>query len=175
MSTRTLTLTAVLAAMCCLLGPVTLPIGPVPVSMTTALLMGMALILGAKHACICCGVYLALGLLGLPVFGGFTGGPGVLLGPSGGFLMGYLPLTAWAGFACARTADRRWQAMALITGTVLLYGAGSAWYAHLTGTPFVSALAVCALPFLPGDALKIAVVITGGNAVRARLQRAGLL
>lgn len=174
MSTRTLTLTAVLAAICCLLGPVTLPIGPVPLSLTTGVLMGMALILGARQACLCCGVYLMLGLLGVPVFSGFTGGLGTLLGPTGGFLLGYLPLTAWCGFACARTTDRRLQALALIAGTLLLYGIGGAWYAHLTGTSFAAALAVCMLPFLPGDALKMAAVITGGNAVKSRLQKAGL-
>lgn len=175
MSTRTLTLTAVLAAMCCLLGPVTLPIGPVPLSLSTGILMGIALILGTRRACLCCGVYLMLGLLGLPVFSGFTGGPGVLLGPTGGFLLAYLPLTAWCGFFCARTTDRRWQTLALIAGNALLYGVGTAWYAHLTSTVFGSALAVCALPFLPGDMLKIAAVVIGGNAVKSRLQRAGLL
>ena len=174
MSTRTLTLTAVLAALCCLLGPVTLPIGPVPLSLTTGVLMGMALILGARQACLCCGVYLMLGLLGVPVFSGFTGGLGVLLGPTGGFLLAYLPLTAWSGFACARTYDRRTQALALIAGTLLLYGVGTAWYAKLSGTSFASALAVCALPFLPGDALKITAVLIGGNAIKSRLQKAGL-
>lgn len=175
MSTRNLTLTAMLAAMCCLLGPVTLPIGPIPLSLTTGILMGMALILGAQRACLCCGVYLMLGLLGVPVFSGFSGGPGVLLGPTGGFILAYLPLTAWCGFACARIADRRRQALALIAGNVVLYSIGTAWYARLTGMPFSSALAVCALPFLPGDALKIAAVVIVGNAVKSRLHMAGLL
>ena len=175
MSTRTLTLTAMLAAICCILGPVTLPIGPIPLSMTTGILMGMALILGARRASLCCGLYLSLGLLGIPVFSGFTGGLGVLLGPTGGFLLMYLPLTAWCGFACARTADRRWQALALIVGTLLLYAAGTLWYARLTGASIAAALTVCALPFLPGDAIKIIAVVIGGNAVKARLQRANLL
>ena len=87
----------------------------------------------------------------------------------------YLPLTAWCGFACARTADRRWQALALIVGTLLLYAAGTLWYARLTGASIAAALTVCALPFLPGDAIKIIAVVIGGNAVKARLQRANLL
>lgn len=175
MSTRTLTLTAMLAALCCLLGPVTLPIGPVPLSLTTGVLMGIALLLGTRHACLCCSVYLLLGLLGLPVFSGFTGGLGTLLGPTGGFLMGYLPLTAWCGFACSRTADRRLQALALTAGTLLLYAVGAVWYARLAGVSFGTALTVCVLPFLPGDAIKIVAVIIGGNAVKSRLQRAGLM
>ena len=175
MSTRTLTLTAMLAAICCLLGPVTLPLGPVPLSLTTGIFMAMALILGTRRASLCCGVYLMLGLLGVPVFSGFTGGLGAFLGPTGGFLLGYLPLTAWCGFACARTSDRRLQALALAAGTLLLYALGTAWYAHLTDTAIATAIAVCVLPFLPGDALKILAVLTGGNAIKSRLQKAGLI
>ena len=175
MSTRTLTLTAMLAAICCILGPVTLPIGPVPLSLTTGVLMSIAMILGARRASLCCGLYMALGLLGIPVFSGFTGGLGVLLGPTGGFLLAYLPLTAWCGFACARTSNRWWQALALIAGTLLLYAAGTLWYARLTGTSLAAALTVCALPFLPGDSLKIAAVVISGNSIKARLHKAGVL
>ena len=175
MSTRTLTLTAMLAAALCILGPVTLPVGPIPLSLTTGVLMGMALMLGARRACLCCGVYLMLGLLGLPVFSGFTGGVGALLGPTGGFLLGYLPLTAWCGLACARMSDRCRQALTLMVGTMALYAVGTIWFAHLTGSSFMASLAVCVLPFLPGDALKIAAVVIGGNAIKSRLKKAGLV
>ena len=175
MSTRTLTLTAMLTALCCLLGPLTLPIGPVPVSLTTALLMGTALLLGVKHAILCCGVYLALGLLGIPVFSSFTGGPGVLLGPTGGFLLGYLPMTAWCGMLCGRTPDRRLQTAACISGTLLLYLLGTAWYVWHTNTTVLSAFMICVLPFLGGDALKIGLVVTCGNTLKSRLKKAGLI
>lgn len=82
MPTKTLTLTAVLTALLCLAGPVTLPVGPIPLSLTTAVLMLMALLLG-ERALLCCGLYLLLGLLGLPVFSGFTGGLAALSGLPG--------------------------------------------------------------------------------------------
>lgn len=175
MSTRHLTLTAMLTALCCILGPLTLPIGPVPLSMTTALLMGMALLLGTKHATLCCGVYLALGLLGMPVFSGFTGGVGALLGPTGGFLLGYLPMTAWCGFLFGRTSNRRLQAAACISATMLLYLCGASWYVWQTSTSLLSALTVCVLPFLPGDAVKIILVVTFGNSLNTRLKKTGLI
>ena len=174
MSTRTLTLTALLTALLCLAGPVTLPIGPVPLSLTTAVLMLMALLLG-ERALICCGLYLLLGLLGLPVFSGFTGGLAALSGPTGGFLPGYLLLTAAAGIICKRTDNRCLQAFAFLAGNALLYLCGTAWYVHLTGTSPLAAAAVCILPFLPGDALKIIAVLTVGHAVKSRLKKAGLL
>ena len=175
MSTRTLTLTALLTAMLCILGPVTLPLGPVPLSLTTALLMGMALLLGARRALLCCAVYLLLGTLGLPVFSGFTGGAGALLGPTGGFLLGYLPLSLICGLACEKTNSRPLQALAFALGTLLLYLLGTAWYAWQAGADFSAALAVCVLPFIPGDALKITAVLSCGHAIKRRLKKAGLV
>lgn len=174
MSTRHMTLTAMLTALLCILGPVTLPVGPVPLSLTTAALALIGLLLGPGRACICCGVYLGIGLLGLPVFSGFTGGVGALIGPTGGFLLGYLPLTALCGIS-AREGNRLRQLVCLAAGTLLLYLTGTAWYCWQSGVTVSAALGVCVLPFLPGDALKIAAVLTGGNAVKARLKRAGLV
>lgn len=173
MSTRQMTLTAMLTALLCLLGPVTLPLGPVPLTLTTAALMLIALLLGPGRACLCCGVYLGIGLLGVPVFSGFTGGLSALLGPTGGFLLGYLPLTALCGLS-ARTQRKPCQLAALAAGTALLYLTGTAWYVWQAGVDIPAALGVCVLPFLPGDALKIAAVLTIGNAVRARVKRAGM-
>lgn len=174
MPTKTLTLTAVLTALLCLAGPVTLPVGPIPLSLTTAVLMLMALLLG-ERALLCCGLYLLLGLLGLPVFSGFTGGLAALSGPAGGFLPGYLLLTALSGFICKRTENRILQGLGFLTGTVLLYLCGTAWYMRLTGASAAAAVTVCILPFIPGDALKIAAVLTGGTAIQSRLKKAGLI
>ena len=175
MKTRQLTITAVLTALLCIAGPLTLPLGPVPLSLTTGVLMLMALLLGGARATLCCAVYLLMGLIGLPVFAGFTGGAGTLIGPTGGFLLAYLPMTALCGFLCARWTARPGQMCAFLAGTALLYLMGTAWYCLQTGTEVSAALAVCVLPFLPGDALKIAAVLTLGNAIRARLKKAGMV
>ena len=175
MSTRTLTLTAMLTALLCICGPLTLPLGPIPLSLTTAVLMLMGLLLGGRRATLCCGVYLMIGLLGVPVCSGFTGGLGTFAGPTGGFLLGYLPLTALCGFVCARRERRLVQLLAFLAGTAILYLAGTAWYCWQTGVSVQAAMTVCVLPFLPGDALKILAVLTGGNAVKTRLKKAGLI
>ena len=175
MTTRRLTLTAMLTALLCICGPLTLPLGPIPLSLTTAVLMLMALLLGMGPSMLCCGVYLLMGLTGLPVFSGFNGGAGALMGPTGGFLLGYLPMTALCGFLCARTDKPLMHALACLAGTLLLYITGTAWYCWQSGAAANAALTVCVLPFLPGDLLKIAAVATLGHAVRKRLKRAGLL
>ena len=175
MTTRHLTVTAMLTALLCIFGPLTLPLGPVPLSLTTGVLMGMALLLGGARASLCCGVYLLMGLVGLPVFAGFTGGVGALLGPTGGFLLAYLPMTALCGYVCARQENRMIQLCAFLAGTALLYLTGTAWYCLQTGAEVTAALTVCVLPFLPGDALKIAAVLTLGNAIRTRLKKVGMV
>lgn len=175
MTTRNLTLTAMLAALLCVAGPLTLPLGPIPLSLVTAVLMLTALLLGAGRAALCCGVYLLIGLLGVPVFSGFTGGIGAFAGPTGGFILGYLPLTVCCGLICARTQRRMPQLLAMLAGTALLYLTGTAWYCWQSGVNASSALTVCVLPFLPGDTLKIAAVLTSGNAIKSRLKKAGLV
>ena len=175
MSTKTLTLTSVLTALMCICSPLSIPIGPVPISLATAVLMLMALLLGAGRATLCCAVYLLIGMAGLPVFAGFSGGMSVLAGPTGGFLIGYLPMTALCGFLCARTEKHSLQTAAMVGGTALLYAIGTVWFIVQTGSTLSGALGACVLPFLPGDVLKIIAVITGGSVLKSRLQKAGLL
>lgn len=175
LSVRQMTLTALMTALLCVVGPITLPVGPVPLSLTTAMLALAALMLGAGCAALCCTLYLLMGLIGLPVFSGFTGGIGVLAGPTGGFLLAYLPVTALWGALLCKTKRLPGQAAVLLTGTGLLYAAGCAWYAVQTGASAMAALTVCVLPFLPGDGVKIAAGLIGGRALRSRLKSAGLM
>ena len=128
-------------------------------------------LLGGKWGSASIFIYLLLGAAGMPVFSGFRGGVGALLGPTGGFLLGYIPLTCCCGIVCERTQRRSLQALAFLLGTTLLYLTGTAWYAHQAGVGFSAALPVCVLPFIPGDALKIIAVLTWGSAVKARLQK----
>ena len=164
-----------LTALLCIAGPLTLPLGPVPLSLASAVLMLMALLLGPGQTVLCCCVYLAMGLTGLPVFSGFMGGWAALAGPTGGFLLGYLPLALLGGWACTEADRPLLQGIGFIGGTALLYVCGTVWYVWRTGTALWPAVLVCVLPFIPGDAVKIAAVLTGGNRLRSRLRKAGFL
>lgn len=175
MSTRTLTLTAVMTAILCIIGPLTIPIGPVPVSLVSMVLMLIAAMLGARRSALSCGLYLLLGLVGMPVFSGFTGGVGMLAGPTGGFLLGYLPLTALTGTAYARTDRRMVHIAAMAAGTLLLYALGTAWYCLQADAAPAAAIAVCVLPFIPVDACKIAAVSLSAPFFIRQLKRGGLI
>ena len=174
MSTKSLTITAMLTALLCLVGPLTLPLGPVPLSLTTGVLMLLALLFSPSRAALCCGLYVLIGTLGIPVFSGFGGGLAALAGPTGGFLLAYVPVTALWSWTCQ--LRKPWlQVLGLIGGTLLLYLVGTVWYTLQTGTGMLAAMMVCVLPFIPGDALKIAAVLTGGNAIQVRLKKAGMI
>ena len=159
MSTARLTQTiraALLAAVWCLLAPISLPLGPVPVSLGTFCLYLTAGLLPPLYAAEAVGLYLLLGLCGLPVFSGFQSGPGALLGPTGGFLLAYLPAVLLASWLGRRWPHKGAYPLALTAATLVLYGCGTLWYAYTAGVTVVNAALVCVLPFLTGDGVKLA-------------------
>lgn len=166
--------TALMAAVLCLLGPVSLPIGPVPISLGTLGIYLALYLLGWKRGTVSVLIYLLLGLAGLPVFSGFAGGLARLIGPTGGYLMGYLPMAVTAGLVIDRWDSRAAQFAGLAASTAVLYAFGTAWYCVLTGSALGSALALCVLPFIPVDLVKIALVTVLCPTVRRRLRQAGL-
>jgi biotin transport system substrate-specific component len=111
--------------------------------------------------------YLVLGALGLPVFHNGLAGIGVLLGPTGGFVAGFVAAGLIAGLAYE--SDRRSVRMAgLVLATLAIYAFGTGWLVLSSGMTIPAAVAIAVLPFLPGDALKAAVAYTLGR----RLERA---
>ena len=144
-----------------------LPIGPVPVVMQNLFVFLAGLILGGRWGLASVGIYLLAGAVGLPVFAGGTGGVGRFFGPTGGYLIGYLPAVFLIGWIAAKTGQRPvGDILAMLCGTVVLYACGLVWLKLLTGLPWPKALAVGMLPFLPGDALKIAVAVPIARALR---------
>lgn len=177
---------ALLAALTAVLAQVQLPIGPVPFNLAVlgAFLAGM-LLRPAWAAC-AMGVYMALGLIGIPVFAGFVGGPAVLAGKTGGYVLGYVCI-AWCT-AMARRFGRLWlTAAGMALGLVLCYALGTAWFMGMTGTGLGPSLAFCVWPFVVPDICKGRVCplpwarpwqsgfravprADGGPALRAKMQ-----
>lgn len=170
-----LVMTAVMAAVLAVISPVALPIGPVPISLCTLVIWLTVYILGWRRGTVAVLVYVLLGAAGMPVLAGFTGGVGRILGPTGGYILGYLPLAAISGLFVERWWDSRpLQLVGMMLGNVVLYGFGTAWYCVQTETTLLGALAVCVLPFLPGDLMKMAAALGTGPVIRRRLEAAGL-
>ena len=166
MKIKDMTLTAVMAALICIAGPLVIPAGPIPLSLATFAIYLAGAILGKKWGTIAAGLYLLIGIIGVPVFSGFSGGFQKLAGVTGGYLIGYLPCAFFSGLGSekAEKREKSWILPIMMTaGTAVLYGIGTAWFMIQTGNAIGAALSLCVIPFLPGDAVKIAaaVVLTG--------------
>lgn len=137
---------------------VQVPFWPVPMTMQTfaALVIGAAY--GSRLAGISIATYLAQGALGLPVFAGGAG-LAYLAGPTGGYLIGFLAAAIVVGWFAERGYDRRVATAALmfLVGDAVIFALGLAWLSTLIGID--KAIGAGLVPFLPGEALKIALAI----------------
>jgi biotin transport system substrate-specific component len=144
-----------------------IPIGPVPIVLQNLFIFLAGLLLGPGWGTASVGVYLLAGILGLPVFAGGVGGIGRFAGPTGGYLMGFLPAVCVIGFISnvSKTNVVR-DLLAMICGSLIIYACGVSWLNILTDMTLGKTLAVGMYPFLPGDALKMAVAIPIVKALR---------
>jgi len=146
---------------------IAIPIGPVPIVLQNLFVMLAGLVLGSRWALASIAIYLLAGACGLPVFAGGQGGIGRIVGPTGGYLLGYLPAVYLIGIISEKSGQKvMWDVVAMILGSVLIYACGVTWLKVLTGMPWPKTLAVGMFPFLIGDILKIAVAVPIARAVR---------
>ncbi len=166
---RRLTVTAIMAAAACILGPVSvpLPISLVPISACTLVFYLFAYLLRARECIAACALYMLLGIAGLPVFTGFRSGIAVFAGPTAGYLLGYFFLCLICPLAVHYwPAKRSIHLAAMIVATAVLYAFGTAWYALYAQIRVGAAFTAAVLPFLPGDAAKMAIALLLGPALR---------
>lgn len=171
MNTKDMTLIAVMAALICIAGPLSIAVGPIPLSLASFAVYMAGAVLGAKRGTIAVSLYLIIGLCGVPVFSGFSGGFPRLIGVTGGYLLGYIPCAFLTGLGAEREDTRRSLPAAMVLGTFALYLIGTVWFMALTGSTPGASLSVCVLPFLPGDGIKILAVSLLAVPVRKAVYR----
>ncbi len=178
MNTKHLALTGLMAAVICILGPISLPIpiSPVPVSLGFFAVYLTVYILGMKMGSVSVLIYVLLGFVGLPVFTGFSGGIGKVLGPTGGYIIGYLFMAPIMGFFIDKwKTNYVLTILGMVLGTAVCYLFGTLWLAYQGGMSFSAALAAGVLPFIPADIAKLILAVLVGEPVRRRLWKAGIL
>ncbi len=180
-STRNLVMCALCAAIICVLAPISVPIGPVPISLATFAVMLSGILLGAKWGTIATLVYILLGAVGVPVFAGYSAGVGAIVGQTGGYLVGYLPLALCAGaiydqFGREAAGAKKYvcAVAGMVVGTAVLYVIGTAWFCRVSGADLGSALGWCVTPFLLGDTIKIVIVTIVAPQIETALKKAGV-
>ena len=149
-----------------------IPIGPIPIILQNMFVLLSGLLLGSRWGFASVGVYILAGACGLPVFAGGLGGISRIVGPTGGYILGYLPGVFITGLIAEKTGQRMiYDVIAMICGTIIIYSCGFIWLKALTGMTLAKTLAVGMYPFLIGDALKIAAAAVIAKSLRPVIMR----
>ncbi len=171
MKYKKIAIAAITAAVLCVFSPISLPLGAIPVSLATFAVCLISCITPWKQSIVAVIIYILLGAAGLPVFSGFVGGFQQIAGITGGFIVGYIPCAAIVSFLISKYPCKKYiYPLSMAIGIGSCYLSGTAWYSFQTGTEFGAALAVCALPFIIGDAIKISAASALGIILRNRLK-----
>lgn len=175
LKTNDITLIALFSAVMCIMGPVSLYIAAIPVSVMTFVIFTVVYLLGTVKALWCVGIYIMLGIAGLPVFAGCIGGAGAIAGPTGGFILGYIPMVIFAGVLGNGKRDRKiFMTLIYIGANCVLYISGMLWYRIVADVTMLQAFIVCVAPFVIFDIAKNIASIMVGAVLRRYIIKAGI-
>ena len=151
-----------------------IPIGPVPITLQSLVIFTMFLLYSPEEIVMVISAYLLLGAVGIPVGAAFNGGLGWLIGPTGGFLFGFLLAAIIVAIIRRYFIDTLSKLMSQTAFDVLIgiitiivyYGCGVAWLMLSTGMPLSVAFSVAVLPFLIPDGIKLIIAVKCVQALR---------
>lgn len=171
LTTHDLCVIAIMAAITAVMAQISIPMPlGVPMTMQTFAVTLAAIMLGAKRSCIAMCIYLLLGAVGLPVFANFNGGFQNIIGPTGGFLISF-PLMAFIiGLAMNYRKNKVLFVVLITAGTIVNYIVGVAMFCFITGSPVMTGITACVLPFIPTAIIKAVLATILGLELRKRLQ-----
>lgn len=179
---KSMVFVALMAAFLCIFSPISIPLPLVPITLQTFGVFLVSALLGWKRGTVAVLIYLLLGLIGLPVFSGWAGGFSSFATPSSGYIIGFLFTALLTGFLIDRFSRQFWMyPVAMAAGLAVCYLFGTIWFLVYMNvwmsTPysFWEAVLICVLPFLVGDAVKIAAATALSYPLRKQLVRNGVL
>lgn len=163
LTVQDMVLIAVFTAIIAVCSWITVPgvAGQVPFTLQTFAVFVTAGVLGVKKGMVSLIVYVLLGLAGVPVFSGFTGGVGVIIGPTGGYIIGFFGSVLLIGVIMNVAKEKNEtvkiavSVIAMILGDLACFAVGTAWFMVVTSTNLVGALTMCVIPFIIPDIVKI--------------------
>ena len=169
---KSICITAIFTAVICVMAPFSIVIGSlVPLSLATFAVYLTAGTLDMKNSVTAVTVYILLGAIGLPVFSSFSGGFQKIVGVTGGYIIGYIPLALIVSLLLKHNRKKWMYPISMVAGTVVLYTFGTIWFILQTKGTVGSAMLSCVVPFLPGDAVKIAAASVISMGIRKRIEK----
>lgn len=166
--------TGVLAALLAVLSQISIPTPTgVPITLQTFAVALCGYVMGPTLGTGAVAIYLALGAVGLPVFAGFSGGAGIFLGVTGGYLWGFLPLAFFCGLG-SRSVKKVISVLWGVGGLFICHLLGALQFALIGNLSFWEAFLLASAPYLVKDVVSAAAALFGALALRAALKKAGL-
>ncbi|CAD5244594.1 biotin transporter BioY [Thermococcus camini] len=170
MKSRDVAFAALFAALTAIGAQISIPIGPVPITLQVLFVLLGGLVLGARLGFLSQLVYVAMGAMGIPVFAGLQGGFAVLYGPTGGYIAAF-PIAAFiAGYLTEKTEKKAGMFAGSLGGITVIYLLGWLRLAFFMNGDFESAFRLGLLPFVPFDVLKATVAVSVAWAVRKMVE-----
>ena len=158
---------ALMAALTAVGAFIMIPIGPVPITLQSFFVLLSGRLLGKKYGVFAQITYLLLGAFGLPIFSGGRGGLGVIAGPTGGFLISFA-LAAWIAANCS--GNKKKDFFILAAAVLSNYIIGTFYFSLITETGILASFNLTVVPFIPGDLLKIILVLILAPILEKQLQ-----
>ena len=174
--TRHLVAAALFTALTAVCSQLQIPLPMIPINLALFAVYLSGAMLGAKWGALSMIAYALLGAIGVPVFVGFGSGPATLFGRTGGYILGYVFAAGIVGLL-----SRRWGmtfgklCASMLLGMLTCYLFGTIWFMVLTGMGLMTSLSYCVFPFLPGDAVKIALAALMAVKLKRPMRAIGLL
>lgn len=178
MKTGNMVMVGMFAALLAVMAQVAIPMpSGIPITLQTFAMVLAGVVLGWKRGGLAVVIYLLLGAVGVPVFANFNRGLNALVGLTGGFLWGFIPLTILSGVILPGTSKFTKFGMPILFGIVglgLCYFCGVLQFSVLQGIPFTGAFLMVSLPYLAKDIISVLLAIWIGRILRGRLNKTGL-
>ena len=170
--TKNLAVMGLMTALICVLSPVMIPMpGGIGFTLGLFVILLVTYLMGTPKSLICYGVYLVIGIIGLPVFAGFIGGFSRITGPTGGYLIGYTAVIIFAGIFNHFGKNKIWMfIIGSVLGIAICYIIGSIWFMYVMSTDWKQAVWLCVIPYIPFDIMKIIAVCIIGPAIKKNIK-----
>ena len=162
---------AIFTALAVACAPIAIPLpGGVPMTLQTWIISLAGIVLGSKNGGISALVYVLLGAVGIPVFANFTGGMGIVLGPTGGFIISFPIMALLAGIGYGKQGASQ-TVLGLVAGTVINFACGMFYFVWVTSVGLQGAFAATVLPFIPSAVIRIALLPVIGKSINDALAK----
>ncbi|MBP1754862.1 MAG: putative rane protein [Firmicutes bacterium] len=175
-STLDLVMTAMFTAILCVMAQISIPVQPVPFTLSIFALFLIGALLTPRYAFLAAFVYLLLGAFGVPVFAGFKGGLTSLTGMTGGYLMAYplMTLITALSYKLGKKHKLITMGIGMTLSLILCYLIGTLWFTFLSGKTFYVALTLCVFPFVLFDVIKIVLALSISVIIRKAILKQSL-